>query len=116
MSIKYDSQQLDKIELIKNHPTNLIYDFEAGEDQLMVFSEMYYPYGWNVKIDNQNASFFPVNYVLRGLKVPAGKHTIEFIFDPPVIRIGGIIRLITLLVFISIIVFFGYQGFKYKSY
>ena len=115
MIVKYDAQQLDKIELIKNHPTNLTYDFQATGDQFLVFSEMYYPHGWSVKIDKQKASVFPVNYVLRGLRVPAGKHTIEFTFDPPVIRTGGVIRLITLLVFISVLTLFGYQRFKEKS-
>ena len=115
MTVKYDAQQLDKIELIKNHPTKLIYDFQARGDQLLVFSEMYYPHGWSVNIDKQKASVFPVNYVLRGLRVPAGKHTIEFTFDPPVIRTGGMIRLITLLVFISVVTLFGYQRFKEKS-
>jgi uncharacterized membrane protein YfhO len=76
---------------------------------------MYYPHGWSVNIDKQKASVFPVNYVLRGLRVPAGKHTIEFTFDPPVIRTGGMIRLLTLLVFISVVTLFGYQRFKEKS-
>jgi hypothetical protein len=115
MTVKYDAQQLDKIELIKNHPTKLTYDFLARADQLLVFSEMYYPHGWSVNIDKQKASVFPVNYVLRGLRVPAGKHTIEFTFDPPVIRKGGMIRLLTLLVFISVVTLFGYQRFKEKS-
>jgi len=115
MTVKYDAQQLDKIELIKNHPTKLTYDFLARADQLLVFSEMYYPHGWSVNIDKQKASVFPVNYVLRGLRVPAGKHTIEFTFDPPVIRTGGMIRLLTLLVFISVVTLFGYQRFKEKS-
>lgn len=115
MTVKYDAQQLDKIELIKNHPTKLTYDFQARGDQLLVFSEMYYPHGWSVNIDKQKASVFPVNYVLRGLRVPAGKHTIEFTFDPPVILRGGMIRLITLLVFISVVTLFGYQRFKEKS-
>ena len=115
MTVKYDAQQLEKIELIKNHPTKLTYDFQARGDQLLVFSEMYYPHGWSVNIDKQKASVFPVNYVLRGLRVPAGKHTIEFTFDPSVIRTGGMIRLITLLVFISVVTLFGYQRFKEKS-
>jgi hypothetical protein len=113
--IKYDAQQLDKIELINNHPTKLKYEFEAREEQLLVFSEIYYPKGWRVSIDNQEAIVFPVNYVLRGLRVPSGKHSIEFIFDPPVVHLGGTIRLITLFVLISIVFFFGYRRFKEKS-
>ena len=115
INVTYDAELLDKIELLKNHPTKLTYDFKARGDQLLVFSEMYYPKGWSVNIDKQESSVFPINYVLRGLRVPAGKHIIEFIFDPPVIRIGGMVRLITLLVFISIVSLFGYQRFNEKS-
>ena len=81
----------------------------------MVFSEMYYPIGWHVSIDKEKVDFFPINYVLRGLKVPKGNHTIDFIFDPPVIKKGAYIRLITLLIFTAIIYFFGYHRFKSKS-
>ncbi len=114
LEIQYNANQLDKIELVKNHPTHLKYNFEAREDQLLVFSEMYYPKGWSVSIDKQNTDFFPINYVLRGLKVPQGNHTIDFKFDPPVIRKGAYIRLISLLIFIAIISLFGYQRFKLK--
>ena len=114
LEIQYNANQLDKIELVKNHPTHLKYNFEAREDQLLVFSEMYYPKGWSVSIDKQNTDFFPINYVLRGLKVPQGNHTIDFKFDPPVIRKGAYIRLISLLIFIAIISLFGYQRFKFK--
>ena len=114
IGIKFDAEQLNKIELVKNHPTNLIYNFDANEDQLLVFSEMYYPHGWSVKIDDQKAKIFPVNYVLRALRVPYGNHTIEFTFDPPVVRLGGSIRLVSLLIFILVISCFGYQRFKKK--
>ena len=115
LEIQYNTNQLDKIELVKNHPTHLKYNFEACEDQLLVFSEMYYPKGWSVSIDKQITDFFPINYVLRGLKVPQGNHTIDFKFDPPVIKKGAYIRLISLLIFIAIISLFGYQRFKLKS-
>lgn len=115
LPVKYDTQMMSKIELINNHPTNLKYEFEASEEQLLVFSEMYYPKGWSVKIDQQTVNVFPVNYVLRGLRVPSGKHTIEFTFDPSVVKIGVTVRILTLLVFIFILFFFGYQRFKEKS-
>ena len=114
LPLVYNAKQLKNIELVQYHPTHLIYDFEADEEQLIVFSEMYYPKGWSVTIDNQKASLFPVNYVLRGLKVPSGKHSIAFRFDPSVIQTGTNIRLISLLIFVSIISFFGYQKLKIK--
>ncbi len=101
--------------MVKNHPTHLLYDFEAEEDQLVVFSEMYYPKGWTVKIDGEEADFFPVNYVLRGLMVPMGSHRIEISFDPPVVRLGSQIRLISLMFFLLILGYFGYVYFRLNS-
>ena len=112
LEIQYDASKLEKIELVNNHPMHLQYTFEAREDQLLVFSEMYYPKGWSVTINKKNAEFFPINYVLRGLKVPQGNHTIDFKFAPPVIKMGTYIRLITLFIFTAIISFFGYQRLK----
>lgn len=113
--LNFSSKSLKKIELVKNHPTHLLYDFEAEEDQMVVFSEMYYPKGWTVKIDGEEADFFPVNYVLRGLRVPMGSHRIEISFDPPVIRLGGHFRLISLLIFLLILGYFGYGYFRLNS-
>ena len=47
-----------------------------------MFSEVYYPAGWNAYIDGKKADYAKVNYVLRGMTVPAGKHEIVFKFEP----------------------------------
>ena len=50
--------------------------------QFAVFSEIYYPYGWNAYIDGSKADYVKTDYVLRGLSLPPGKHAIRFIFEP----------------------------------
>ena len=82
------------------------------QDQLVVFSEIYYPNGWYAEIDGKAVDHFPVNYVLRGILVPAGYHTISFRFDPQVIKLGVNIRIISLLVFLLIISYIFYDKIK----
>jgi len=60
----------------------LTYTFNAASNQFAVFSEIYYKSGWKAYIDGKEAPIVKVNYVLRGLAIPAGKHDIKFEFKP----------------------------------
>ena len=61
------------IHLSSYKPNHLIYNSNNANDGFAVFSEMYYENGWNVYIDGERDSMLRVNYVLRGLQIPAGK-------------------------------------------
>ena len=63
-------------------PDTLNYSSNASAESFAVFSEIYYEKGWNAYVDGQKADHVRVNYVLRGMKVPAGKHEISFRFEP----------------------------------
>jgi hypothetical protein len=63
-------------------PNHLVYESESANEELAVFSEIYYPYGWKATIDGKEADHFRCNYVLRCMRVPAGKHVIEYSFQP----------------------------------
>jgi Bacterial membrane protein YfhO len=71
-----------------------------------VFSENYYKNGWKATIDGKEVPILRVDYVLRGLYVPAGAHTIVFKFEPQVVKIGSIISLISFLIMIGLTGFF----------
>ena len=63
-------------------PNKLAYKSHSARGGLAVFSEIYFPWGWNVTIDGKPVEMGRVNYVLRALQVPAGDHDIVFHFDP----------------------------------
>lgn len=97
-------------------PNHLTYTSNNSLEGLAVFSEMYYGKGWNAYIDGKKAEHIRVNYVLRGLQIPVGKHKIEFKFEPQVVKTGSTITLITsigiLLLLIGGIYFERKKGFK----
>ena len=73
---------LSTIRLTSYEPNRLVYETENAGDGIAVFSEIYYPDGWQATIDGQAAELGRADYILRTMYVPAGKHTIEMRFDP----------------------------------
>jgi hypothetical protein len=63
-------------------PNKLEYVSNSNLDKTAVFSDIYYPYGWQAYIDDNPVDHFRVNYVLRALNIPAGNHKIVFKFHP----------------------------------
>ncbi len=76
------------VDLKSYEPNHLIYESNASADGFVVFSEIYYDKGWKCTIDGKDAEYVRCNYVLRGMKVPAGKHKIEWIFEPETFKTG----------------------------
>ena len=74
----YPVTEGERIWLTTYQPNELIYKSSALSDKLAVFSEIYYPAGWKCYIDGKDSDYFRVNYVLRGMIVPAGEHEIKY--------------------------------------
>lgn len=80
---------LGSVRLLENKPPYLKYESSTTVDALAVFSEIFYPKGWNATIDGKEVPILRANYVLRALEVPAGDHVIEFKFQPKPYVIGN---------------------------
>ena len=70
------------IRLEAYRPNRLTYKTQAATEQLAVFSEVYYQPGWQATIDGKEAPHFRTDWILRGMRIPAGEHTVVFEFRP----------------------------------
>ena len=98
----YDSTA--KIVLKENLNDQITYESKASSNQFAVFSEIYYPHGWEAFIDGKKVDYCRVNYILRGMPVPAGAHTIEFRFEPRSVILGDKITMwFNILIYLMLI-------------
>ena len=102
ISLKKDTTST--IKLIKYKPNYLEYKSSSKNENLAVFSEIYYNKGWNAFIDNKPVDHFRANYVLRAMLIPAGNHDIVFKFEPKMYYTGNKISLISSLILILFLI------------
>ncbi|PWK19778.1 YfhO family protein [Xanthomarina spongicola] len=101
---------------VEEYSSNFIkYNSSSAVDGFAVFSEIYYGNGWNAYIDGELNPHYRVNYVLRGMKVPAGQHVIEFKFEPQVIKTGSAIALASSIAFGLLLIGGLFYNFKKKD-
>jgi len=93
-----------QIERVEYQPNYLKYEANVPAESFAVFSEIYYPDGWEVLIDGQPTDYLRANYALRALVIPSGQHTIEFSFNPTSYRVGSTVSLITSILLLVVVV------------
>lgn len=94
----------DTIMLTSYTPNQLKYQSDTKTATLGVFSEVWFPWGWKATIDGKEAQLGRVNYVLRALPIPAGRHEIVMTFDPDSLHVtGGIAYACVTLIYILLL-------------
>lgn len=88
------------INLTKYQPNELEFKSQSKTPQLAVFSEIYYPHGWKMFVDEKEVPYIKADYLLRAVHVPAGTHNIRMVFEPEVIEKGKWISLLCFGLFI----------------
>jgi hypothetical protein len=94
----YPLSENDTIYLVSYKPDELIYKYSCRGEKLAVFSEIYYPAGWEAFIDGKRTGYFRTDYVLRGMILPEGDHEIRFVFRPASYATGNKISLASSLI------------------
>jgi hypothetical protein len=94
----------DTIMLQKADNDEMIYASQTGGRRFAVFSEVFYDRGWHAYVDEIEAPIIRTNYVLRGLSVPAGKHTIRFSFHPASFYTGKTLQMLAGLVLLVLLI------------
>lgn len=101
------------IELSSYQPNKLEYKASLEGESLAVFSEIYYPVGWEATINGKPADILRVNYVLRALQLPAGEHQIVFEFKPDSYYLGDKITFASSI--LLLLVLLGSLGISIKN-
>ena len=84
---QWDSTSSIKLSKFDNDAVE--YEANCTGPQFAVFSEIYYPKGWNAYIDGKKTDYCNADYILRGMSLPPGKHTVKFIFEPASYKKGA---------------------------
>lgn len=93
--------------VLKEYEANrLAYEATSTKGGVVVFSDIYYP-GWSCTIDGKETPIARVNYVLRAIQVPAGKHSIVMSFYPKSVQVTETIAYIALALLVVLTLIYG---------
>ena len=90
--------------VVAYEPSRLRIETAAPTPTVLVVSEIFYP-GWEATIDGGRAPILLTDYVLRGVALPAGRHTVEMRYAAPAARNGALISVATLLLLCGLFIY-----------
>lgn len=83
-----DTNSTAEATLESHSPPEIEWTVRTDAPRLFVASEVYYPAGWTAYLDGEEVPIHRVNYLLRGVHVPEGEHTLVMRFEPKADRYG----------------------------
>ena len=81
----------------------------------LVLSEIYYPQGWEARLNGKLIPIYKTNYLLRGMEIPAGEHTLELDFRPSSFYTGARISFASLMFQVGLLLVWGFMYWKEKK-
>jgi hypothetical protein len=114
VSKRISKDSLATITMTKYSPNEITYKSNNSSNGAVVFSEIYYPEGWNCYVDGKkNELIFRADYVLRGAIIPSGSHIVEWKFEPETYRKSNSIALVGSILLYTF--FFGSIGWSLRA-
>jgi uncharacterized membrane protein YfhO len=120
VDVRFSEQMIDgldnvgtSITLTEYKPNYLKYNSTSLKNGIVIFSEIYYDKGWNAYVDGELKPHFRANYVLRGMQVPSGNHTVEFKFEPSSYNTGEKISLASSIILLLFLTFVTIKELRY---
>lgn len=101
--VKLERSSQSDIELVDYNPQKLTYKVKTDAAQLAVFSEIYYPHGWTIKVDGQERPILKADYFLRAVQLEKGDQEIVMEFKPSIVKTGNAITLAFNVVFLLVV-------------
>jgi uncharacterized membrane protein YfhO len=114
-NVKASTVESSKISLKSYSPNQLVYNYSGKGNEIAVFSEIYYPKGWNAYIGDKLVPHFQANYVLRAMVLQEGTYDITFKFEPVSYLAGKKIAMASSLILLLIIGFVLYKNIPLKK-
>jgi hypothetical protein len=98
-----DGSSPGEAQVTRYEPEQVRIQVHASRRSELVLSDTYYP-GWHATVDGHPVRIDRVDYLLRGVPVPAGTHRVEFVYDPASFRVGWLVSLVVLLILMAAVV------------
>ena len=111
-----DSASTSSVMMSRYGPREMAWEVGTDAPRLLVISEVFYPAGWKAWIDGVETSILRANYLLRGVHVPAGDHTVTLRFDPYSYRFGRVLSVATTsIVYLLLLALVGVVWFRNRT-
>lgn len=85
--------------VISAAPNSAVIEAVTERPAMLILSEIFYP-GWEARVDGQKTDVLRVDYLLRGVPLTAGKHTVEFVYRPRSLITGAMLSALALVVWL----------------
>ncbi len=98
--LQFTPDSMAYVRLTDYRANRLVYETSSSQPGVAVFSEIYYDKGWKAYLDGKEVPHFRVDYILRGLYLPAGQHNVEFVYKAPDFDTASTVTLVASLIII----------------